>query len=87
MEKDSEKQKKVKGFRIVGMVIPSLPSLPSILVNLGGSFLRLKRRAKKGGHTFQKELLKQGINAATATELTEVYLQSSNVRNYLRYLR
>jgi hypothetical protein len=84
MEKDSKKQKKVKGFRIVGMILPSLPSL---LVNLSGSFLRLKRRAKKGGRTFQKELLRQGINASTAAELTEIYLESSAVRKYLSYLR
>jgi len=71
MVKTTEDQGSVGGFRVLGALLPYLPSL---MLRLGGSFLRLKRDAKKAGRTFQKELLRQGIDEGTAAELTEIYL-------------
>ena len=84
MVKDVEDQESVEGFRIFG---PILPYLPSLILRLGGSLLRLKRDAKKGGKTFHKELLQQGIDETTATQLTELYLQSSNIKQYVGFFR
>ena len=77
MVKDTGDQGVAEGFRMFGAFLPDLPSLR---LRLGGSFLRLKRDAKKAGRTFQKELLRQGIDEETATELTKMYLEPSNIK-------
>ncbi len=84
MTEEVEAQEKVNGFRFFGMVLPSLPSL---MFKLGGVFLRFKREAKKGGRTFQKELVNQGLDETTAAQLTEIYLESSNIANYISLFR
>ena len=84
MAKDAEDQGTSQGFRIFGSFLPYLPSL---ILRFGGSFLRLKRDAKKAGKTFHKELLLQGIDETAATQLTEIYLQPSNVKQYMDLFR
>ena len=84
MVKDAGDQGAAGGFRMFGAFLPYLPSL---MLRLGGSFLRLKRDAKKAGRTFQKELLRQGIDEETATELTKMYLEPSNIKNYIGLFR
>lgn len=84
MNEEAEAQENVNGFRFFGMVLPSLPSL---MFKLGGVFLRFKREAKKGGRTFQKELVNLGLDKTTAAQLTEIYLESSNVANYISLFR
>jgi len=56
---------------------------PSIMLKLGFEFLKFKREAKKGGKIFRKELIEHGIDPKTASELSYIYLQSSNLRGYL----
>ena len=51
--------------------------LPSLLIKSGGAFLRFKLQAKKGGKIFQKELINQGIDKKTATELANSYVEGS----------
>ena len=58
MAKNTEDQGSAGGFRVLGALLPYLPSL---MLRLGGSFLRLKRDAKKAGRTFQKELLQNSL--------------------------
>ena len=84
MVKDVEDKESVGGFRIFGIILPYLPSL---MFRLGGSFLRLKLDAKKGGKTFHNELLHQGIDETTAAQLTELYLQPSNIKQYMGFFR
>ncbi len=84
MVKNTEDQGSAGGFRVLGALLPYLPSL---MLRLGGSFLRLKRDAKKAGRTFQKELLRQGIDEGTAAELTEIYLESSSIKQYMGLFR
>ena len=84
MTKEIERQKSRGGFRILGMIIPSLPSL---IFRLGGVFLKFKREAKKGGKIFQKELISQGLDATTAAALTDMYLESSSITHYVDFLR
>ncbi|MCK5261089.1 MAG: hypothetical protein KAJ44_02820 [Thermoplasmatales archaeon] len=84
MTEEVEDQEKVNGFRIFGMFLPSLPSL---MLKFGGVFLRFKREAKKGGRTFQRELINQGLDEITAAQLTEIYLESSNIANYISLFR
>jgi hypothetical protein len=65
-----------------------LPALPSLLIRFGGTFLRFKRNAKKGGKVFQRELINQGLDKKIAEELTEKYLEGSNLSKYLfQYIR
>lgn len=71
--KEMENADPVKWF---GMIISFIPSL---LVKSGGAFLRFKRQAKKGGKIFKKELINQGLDRKTASELTEIYLKGSRL--------
>lgn len=84
MTKEIERQKSRDGFRILGMIIPSLPSL---IFRFGGVFLKFKREAKKGGKIFQNELISQGLDATTAAALTDMYLGSSSLTHYVDFLR
>ena len=84
MVKDTEGRGSAGGFRVFGALLPYLPSL---MLRLGGSFLRLKRDAKKAGRTFQNELVYQGIDEKTATKLTEMYLEPSNIKQYMSLFR
>ena len=84
MVKNTEDQGSAGGFRVLGALLPYLPSL---MLRLGGSFLRLKRDAKKAGRTFQKELLRQGIDEGTAAGLTEIYLEPSSIKQYMGLFR
>ncbi len=71
-------------IKIFGMI---LPLLPGMILRFGGSFLRFKSTAKKGGSIFHRELLGQGIDEVTAERLTEQYLEGSNLVKYIQFLR
>ena len=71
-------------FKIFGMVLPLLPGL---MLRLSGTFLKFKREAKKGGKVFHKELINQGLDKEKANQLTEMYLESSQLANYFKNLR
>ena len=68
-------------IKLFGLILPSLPSL---MIRFGGVYLRFKRNAKKGGHIFQKELIKQGLDKETAQQLTQIYLDGSNLLRMIR---
>lgn len=53
--------------------------LPVILLKSGTAWLSFKRQAKKGGTTFQKELIKQGLDKEIAMQFTKEYTSSSNL--------
>lgn len=84
MTKKYEDKEMVNGFRIFGIFLPSIPSL---MLKFGGVFLRFKIDAKKGGRIFQKALINQGLDETTAEGLTEIYLESSNIANYIHLFR
>ena len=71
-------------YRPVKMFGMMLPSMPMLTIRLGGTFLRFKRNANKAGRVFKKELINQGIDKKTASELTEMYLQGSHIRRYIQ---
>ncbi|RLF33832.1 MAG: hypothetical protein DRN07_01490 [Thermoplasmata archaeon] len=77
-------EERAGNFKLFGILLPSLPSL---VLKLGSTFLQFKREAKRGGRTFQKELIEQGIDRETAMELTELYLESSKIKYYMDFLR
>ena len=60
-----------------------LPSLPSLLFRLGGTLLRFKSDARKAGKVVQKELRNQVLDKKTADELTDIYLEGSNLVRYI----
>jgi hypothetical protein len=85
----SKMNKKIKGEREVNTIKLfgiMLPSMPSLIFRLVGTFLRFKRDANKAGKVFRNRLIEQGIDEKTATELTEIYLQSSHIRKYIQGL-
>jgi hypothetical protein len=53
--------------------------LPIILLKSGTAWLKFKRQVKKGERTFQKELLKQGLDKEIATQFTNQYTSGSNL--------
>jgi len=76
MSRKKEWERENHPIKFLGMMLPAMPSL---LFRLTGTFLRFKRDAKKAGKVFKKELLRQGFDKKTASELTEKYLESSNL--------
>ena len=48
---------------------------------------RLNKDAKKAGKVFRKELINQGVDKKTAVELTEKYLEGSNIIRYMQNFR
>ena len=84
MIKNKEGGESKEGFRMFGAFLPYLPSL---MIRLGASFLRLKLDAKKAGKTFHKELMRQGIDKEKADEFTQMYLETSNMKNYMGLFR
>lgn len=64
-----------------------LPSLPSLMLRFGKTFLRFKKNAQKAGKVFRKELINQGIDKKTATELTEIYMEGSQLSNFIQSFR
>lgn len=69
--------------RHTGDVIKGLgtivPLLPSLLLKSGGAYLRFKKQAQKAGTIFYKELRQQGMKEHMASDLTEMYLESSAI--------
>jgi hypothetical protein len=81
MNTEKEKARDRNTIRFFGIMIPSFPSL---MFRLGGTFLRFKRDAKKAGKIFRKELIKQGFDKKIATNLTNSYLEGSNLIKYMQ---
>ena len=67
-----------------GMAITVLPLL---VLRSGASFLRFKRQAKKAGKVFRKELINQGMDKKMADELTQEYVQGSELFKTLMQFR
>ena len=76
MTRKKESKGEDRPIRFLGMMLPAMPSL---LFRLTGTFLRFKRDAKKAGKIFRKELIRQGFDKKKAAELTETYLEGSNL--------
>jgi uncharacterized protein (DUF924 family) len=72
----SEKVVEERPIKFLGFL---LPSLPRIIFRCAGTFLRFKRDANKAGKVFKKELIEQGIDKQTATELTDIYTEGSDL--------
>ena len=66
MNTEKEKARDRNTIRFFGIMIPSFPSL---MFRLGGTFLRFKRDAKKAGKIFRKELIKQGIEPSVSNRV------------------
>jgi len=84
MKEETKTEGDFRPIKLFGMLLPSIPGLT---IRLATNLLRFKKDAQKAGKTFKKELRKQGIDKETANELTEVYLQSSHIRQYIQGLR
>jgi|MudIll2142460700_1097286.scaffolds.fasta_scaffold721124_2 hypothetical protein len=80
-EQTKDGKEEVNPIKFVGMMIPLLPSL---LVRLTAIFIRFKGEANKAGKIFKQELIQQGIDHDTASELTGIYLESSHIRKYIQ---
>ena len=76
MPEKKEQKREDRPIKLLGMILPAMPSL---LFRLSGTFLRFKRDAKKAGKVFRNELIKQGFDKKTASDLTEQYLEGSNL--------
>ena len=79
-----ENKKRENPINFIGVLIPFLPKL---LFKFSMTFLRFKRKAKKAEKVFRKELLEQGLDKQTALELTEIYMKSSKIKNFIQAVR
>ncbi len=64
-----------------------IPYIPTMLFRIPGTLFHIKKMAKRGGNVFQRELIAQGIDRETARKLTESYLETSNLKTYLSFIR
>jgi hypothetical protein len=83
---EQEVHEKRKG-RIMIIFRVLLPVLPKLLFKFSITFLRFKRGAKKAGKVFRKELMKQGLDKQTASELTGLYMKGSEIKSYIQNFR
>jgi len=81
MPEEINEERDRRPIRFFGILLPSLPSL---MFRFGGIFLRFKKNAQKAGKIFRKELINQGIDKKTATELTEIYMKGSQLSNFIQ---
>ena len=79
MTKDSKKESEVRPIKMFGIILPSLPSLT---IKLGATFLRFKKNAQRAEKVFRKELIKQGLDKETANSLTEQYMEGSKIQKF-----
>jgi len=84
MQEDLESQRDRRPIKMFGILLPSLPSL---MIRLSGTFLRFKKNAQRAEKVFKKELIKQGIDKQTANELTERYIEGSRLSNFIQIMR
>ena len=59
---------------------------PALLLRVGISFLRLKRRANKAAKSFYKELVRNGIPPHEARKLADEYTSLVSVRYWAKSL-
>lgn len=81
MQEVIHEKKRDYPIKFFGILIPFLPKL---LFKFSLTFLRFKRKAKKAEKVFKKELLEQGLDKQTASELTEIYMKSSKIKNFIQ---
>ena len=60
------------------LAISIVPRLIPLAIKLGFVYLSFKRKAKKAGKIFKKELLASGMDNEEAELLTEDYLRTSH---------
>lgn len=56
-----------------------MSNMPKILMRSGFAWLSFKKQAQKGGKTFQRELVSQGLDKETAKLFTKEYVEGSNL--------
>lgn len=59
---------------------------PTIAIRVGISFLKLKRRAKKAGKRFYKELVRNGVPPQEARKLADEYTSMVSIRYWAKNL-
>ncbi|WP_455391940.1 hypothetical protein [[Eubacterium] cellulosolvens] len=77
-KRSKSKAKKLRGATTGQVVFAGVTSSIPLMVKLGFVYLQFKRKAKKAGRIFKKELVANGIDKNTAKLLTEEYLRGSH---------
>ena len=67
------------------IVFKTIPRFIPLAIKLGFVYLSFKRKAKKAGKIFKKELLDSGIDKKTANILTEDYLRTSHFLSHFDF--
>lgn len=62
-----------------GLALQTVPKLIPLVFKLGFVYLRFKRKAKKAGKIFNKELIANGIDKETAKLLTDEYMKGAHI--------
>jgi len=78
-EKEERNLPKMLGFLIL--------IIPSLILRFGAEFIRFKSKANRAGRIFQEELVRQGLDKATAANLTSFYLEGSDLFKIAQSLR
>ena len=79
MQEENNENWERRPMKLFGILLPSLPSLT---IRLGATFLRFKKNAQKAEKVFRKELISQGLDKQTANDLTEKYMEGSKIQRF-----
>jgi len=80
--KNKSDRRKHHGREVAFKIIPRFIPLA---IKLGFVYLSFKRKAKKAGKVFKKELIVGGIDKKTAELLTDDYLKSSHFLRHFNF--
>jgi hypothetical protein len=72
---------------IGNMMLHIFPRVLGLGFRLGFFYLGFKRRARKAGKIFEKELLAAGMDKQMARKLRDDYMQSSHIFHQIRKAR
>ena len=67
------------------MVLMTVPRMIPLAIRIAIFYLGFKRKAKKAGKVFKKELMDNGIDPETAQLLTDEYMKSSHFFKGIRH--
>ena len=79
MQEENKEKWERRPMKMFGILLPSLPSLT---IRLGATFLSFKKNAQRAEKVFRKELINQGLDKQTANDLTEKYMEGSKIQRF-----
>jgi hypothetical protein len=75
----SKRLKRSRKHRKVSNPLTIIPSTIPLVIKIGFIYLRFKRKAKKAGKVFEKEMVANGVDKTTAKLLRAEYVKGASI--------